>query len=128
MAQCQGRWRSWVDGNDDGTLDLSNRIHIHDNANERFVELCVGSLIYIQKLEHNYNGRLEADGLYHGWKSHNPHLGRGPFDEPTDGTWTAQGPIIDDNGHGKPGKAKSKTRKGAKQNKKSRSKEIGRAS
>jgi hypothetical protein len=98
MAGCSGQWYSTVNGQDDGILDLSNEIHAHDNQFEHFVSLCLGRKIFIQKLFFHYSGTLGNDGMYHGTKFVNPHLGtldRGPFDEPPAGAWTAQGPIIE---------------------------------
>lgn len=111
MAGCNGQWYSEVNGRDDGVLDLDNEIHAHDNQYERFFSQCVGRTIFIQKLFFHYAGTLGNDGMFHGRKFFNSHVGKGPFDEPPAGTWTAQGPIIEgERGKQKPLKARSGTK------------------
>jgi hypothetical protein len=90
MGNCDGNtWFSNVGGDFDGTLDLDRREHHHGGGRESFKMFCGGGLIIIDKRHHVYAGRLIEDGFYKGYKlSH--RRGKKPFDEPTDGTWTAQ--------------------------------------
>ena len=123
MAGCKQQWYSRVKGLDDGILDLTRNKHKHDGTEDDIVSDCAAGFIWIRKNGHEYLGRQISDNLLVGHKTRVPPLDRGPFDEPTNGAWTAQGPIIiDDDGQRKPRKASSKTKKAASKTRKAAAK------
>ena len=127
MGNCDGRWQSTVNGEDDGILDLDALLHEHDGKKEKITVACGGGQIVINKTGHVYKGTLESDGLYTGEKkSHKKD--KSLDDEPTDGTWTAEkGPGEDDLDLDK-GKKKGKTagkKSGGKKGKKAATKKAG---
>lgn len=119
MPGCRGRWISIVNDQDDGVLDLDTNIHYlpGGNATDRIRQsVCGLGVMLIVKDGHIYDGILVRGGAA-GLK-HRRFRKRKPLDEPTDGSWTAQGPIIIKKGRKsakkasrKPAKATVKSRK-----------------
>jgi hypothetical protein len=109
MGNCDGRWVSTVDFDDDGILDLDALVHEHSGGRrDRIQVACGGRRIVINKRGHVYKGDLVADGRYEGEKNSNRNK-KGLEDEPTDGTWTAQqGPGEEGDKGKKKGKKSSK--------------------
>lgn len=118
MPGCSGRWHSRVNGQDDGVLDLNTNWHYRaDGSTDRILQsICTPVTMFIVKAGHTYDGVL-IRGIFRGNKRLRVKKLK-PFDEPTDGAWTAQGPIRKGDGGRKP--AKKAGRKSAKATAKSR--------
>jgi len=91
MGNCDGPiWFSTVNNLPDGILDFDGRVHHKQGGgDEGFQMVCGRNLILINKTGHVYMGILISDGFYQGTKL-SRRQGKKPFDEPTDGTWTAE--------------------------------------
>ena len=89
MGNCDRTWTSKVDNEDDGTLNLTDRVHHKPDGDEEFEMVCGRNLIIINKTGHVYIGILVRDGFYEGTKISRKKP-KPTDDEPTDGTWTAE--------------------------------------
>jgi len=128
MGNCDGRWKSTVDDNDDGILDLDTLVHEHSGGRRDRIQVnCGGGRIVINKRGHVYRGDLVSEGRYEGEKRSNRQK-KDIFDEPTDGTWTAEkGPGEDKLDKGKKKGKKAGKKSTGKKGKKTAKKATGTA-